>query len=148
MPKKKIVDGILYSVAAVIFNDKNEVLMFDRKGKEWETGWEPIKGGMHVGETEEEAVLREIKEEAGPIKVEMVGKLPDYVWRERPWRNGKLKIKGRIFIFKYEEGNIKLGEPEHVGYRWMSVKEAKEKIWLKNGDKMIEKAYKLFSSKM
>jgi len=144
MPTKKIIDKVKYSVAAIIFNDKNEILMFDRKGKEWETGWEFIKGAIHNGETEEHAVLREIKEEAGPIKVKKIGKLKEYFWTEMPYKKGKLKIKGRIFVFKYIKGNIKLGEKEHIGYKWMNIKEAKKKIWIKKADLLIKKADKLF----
>jgi hypothetical protein len=38
MPKKRIINGIAYSVIAVIFNEENKILMFLRKGKEWEKG--------------------------------------------------------------------------------------------------------------
>jgi len=30
-----------------------------------------------------------------------------------------------------------LGEPEHVGYKWMSIDEAKKKIWLKSGKEIF-----------
>jgi 8-oxo-dGTP pyrophosphatase MutT (NUDIX family) len=120
----------VYSVIAVIFNEENKVLMFLRKGKEWERGWEPIKGAINIGETEKQAVLREIKEEAGLENIKIIGKLPSFYWGERPWKRGKLKVKARVFVCKYGGGKIKLGEPEHIDYKWMSVKEAKEKIWL------------------
>ncbi len=146
MVEKKIVDGILYSVAAIIFNNKNEVLMFDRKGEKWETGWEFIKGAIHVGETEEQTVLREIKEEAGLDNVEMIGKIPEDFWAEKPGKNGMIKIKGRIFVFKYIGGEIKLGEPEHVDYKWILWEEARDKVWIKDADKAIEKAYQIYSN--
>ena len=144
--KKKIVDGILYAVIAIIFNQENKVLMFLRKGKKWEQGWEPIKGAIHFGESEEEAVLREIQEEAGLKNVKIIGKLPDFYWGEKPWKNGKLKIKSRVFVCKYLGGEIRLGEPEHLGYKWMDVKEAKEKIWLtqKGRKNLIEEAFKFY----
>jgi len=36
MAEEKIIDAILYSVVAIIFNDENKVLMFLRKGEKWE----------------------------------------------------------------------------------------------------------------
>lgn len=135
--KKKIIDGVLYSVGAVIFNDKNKTLMFKRRGKEWERGWEIIKGALYFGETPKEAVLREIAEEAG-VKVKVVKLVPRIFWDERPYRNRKLKIRARIFICKYLSGEVKLGEPEHIKYKWMNINEAKKKIWLKNGDKILD----------
>lgn len=143
MAKKKIINGVLYSVLAVIFDEQNKVLMFLRKGEEWEQGWEPIKGAINFGETEEQAVLREIEEETGLKNVKIIGRLPKVYWAERPWKNGKLKVKVRVFICRYISGKIKLGEPEHIDYKWMDVDEAKEKIWLmqKNKENIIENAY-------
>lgn len=143
---KKIINGILYSVIAIIFNEQNKILMFLRQGEEWERGWEPIKGAIDFGETEEQAVLREIKEESGLDKIKIIGKLQKFYWGEKPWKNGKLKIKARVFVCKYVGGKIKLGEPEHVDYKWMDVKEAKEKIWLTQGKNIIEDAYKFYLS--
>jgi len=146
MIEKKIIDGVLYNVIAVIFDEANKTLMFLREGEEWERGWEPIKEGIHVGETEEQAVLREIREEAGLKNIKIVGKLPQFYWGERPWKGGNIKVKARIFVCKYVNGEIKLGEPEHVGYKWMDVKEAEEKIWLveKDGKNIIMDAYKFY----
>jgi len=57
-----------------------------------------------------------------------------------------LKIKARVFICKYVSGKIKLGEPEHIDYKWTNVKEAKEKIWLTTKDRknLLEAAYKFY----
>ena len=65
------------------------------------------------------------------------------LFRGKPWKNGKLKINARVFVCKYISGENKLGEPEHIGYRWMDVKEAKEKIWLNQKDRenIIEVAF-------
>ncbi len=146
MIKKKIIGRVLYNVIAVIFNEVSKTLMFLREGEEWERGWEPIKGGIHFGETEEQAVLREIREEAGLKNIEVIGKLPQFYWGERPWKGGNIKVKARIFVCKYVSGEIKLGEPEHIGYKWMDVKEAEEKIWLVEKDRknMIMDAYKFY----
>lgn len=116
MPEDKIVDGVLYAIVGVIFNEKGQVLMFERKGEEWEHGWEPVKGGIERGETEEEAVRREIAEEAGLDKIKIIGKLKGYNHASKPWKDGRLDIKSKIFACKYQGGSIELGEPEHIDY--------------------------------
>lgn len=135
--RKKIINGVLHSVGAIIYNDKNQVLMFRREGKEWERGWEIIKGGVYFGETLKEAALREIAEEAG-VRVKIVKLIPKIFWAEKPYKRGRLKIRARVLICKYLSGKVKLGEPEHVGYKWMDIKEAKKKIWLECGDKIFD----------
>jgi len=135
--RNKIVNGVLHSVGAIILNDKNQILMFKRKGEEWERGWEIIKGGVYFGETLKEAVLREIKEEAG-VEVKGIKLIPKIFWAERPYRGRKLKIRAKVFLCKYLSGKVKLGEPEHVGYKWMTINEAKKKIWIKDSDKIFD----------
>lgn len=149
MRKKKIKNGILYSVGAVILNDKNQVLMLKREGKEWERGWEIVKGGVYFGETSRKAVLREIREETGS-KVKILKLIPKVFWAERPWRGKKLKIRARVFICRYLSGKIRLGEKEHTGYKWMKIGEAKKKIWLEGGKEIfdfVERYLNLLSKK-
>lgn len=145
MPEDKIIDGVLYAVIGVIFNKDGKILMFKREGEEWETGWEPVKGGIHLEETEEEAVRREIKEEANLDDVKVLGKLEKYNKASKPWKGGRLDIKSRVFACLYQGGEVRMGEPEHVDYKWMPVEEAKNRNWL-NTDrlKIIEKSYELF----
>jgi len=144
MEKEKIVNGTLHAIIAFIFNEQDEILMFLREGKEWERGWEPVKGAIHFGETEEQTALREIKEEAGLENIEIAGKIPRYYYSEKPWKNGKIKIKVSVFVCRYLGGKIKLGEEEHVKYKWMKLEEAREKIWISK--RILEDACKFYSS--
>ena len=144
MAEKKIIDKTQYSVIAVIFREK-KILMFERKGEEWETGWEFIKGAMHLGETEEEAALREINEESN-VKVKIIGKVPRIYWGKNPTVKIFLKIKATAYACKYISGKVKSNEPEHVSHKWMDYEEAKSKIWLKHGDDVIEQAIKIYES--
>ncbi|MFC1754405.1 NUDIX hydrolase [Thermoproteota archaeon] len=142
---KKIIDGTLYTVVAFIFNDENQILMFDRKGEAWETGWEPIKGAIHTGETEEEALLREIEEEAG-VNVKVLKKLTDHFFAQKPLKDGsKLEVNNACFVCAYIDGEIHLGEEEHIGYKWMTLEEAKEKIWIPNSKPSLEQAFEAYT---
>ena len=144
MVKKKIIDGVQYSIAAIIFK-KEKTLMFKREGKIWERGWEFVKGAMHIGESEEEGVYREVNEEAG-IKVKIIGKLPKVYFDYKPFRGGTLKILGMIYVCEYTDGEIRLGEPEHTSYKWMNLEEALSKVWIRNGQEMIKNAYTIYKS--
>jgi len=144
MDKRKIIGGVQHSVVGVIFYG-DKVLMFKREGEDWETGWEFVKGAVHHGESEEQAILREVEEEAG-VEVKMLGKLPEIYWGEKPYKGGKLKISASVYFFSYVSGQVKLGEVEHVDYKWMDIKEATDKIWLKKGDEIIERTYELYKS--
>jgi len=141
MEDKKIINGVLHAVAAIVYNDKNQILMFDRKGEEWETGWEVIKGAINFGEKSEEAVIREINEEAG-INVEIVKKIPKIFWDKQPYKYGELKIHVEAYLCKYLSGQVKLGEPEHIDHKWVSLEEAKEKIWFSSGKELLNHAGK------
>ncbi|XP_072538618.1 8-oxo-dGDP phosphatase NUDT18 [Salminus brasiliensis] len=56
---------VCYIVAAVIFNDKGEVLMVQEAKKECYGRWYLPAGRMEQGESIQEAVQREVREEAG-----------------------------------------------------------------------------------
>lgn len=145
--QSKIINGILHAIVSVIFNEKKQVLMFLRKGEEWERGWEPIKGAVNINENDKEAALREIKEEAGLGKVRLIEKINKVYWGEKPYKKGKIKIRVVAFVFEYLGGEIKLGEPEHIGWKWMSIEEAKEKVWFRSGRNILKDAYELFAYK-
>uniref|UniRef100_A0A3Q3IWB3 Nudix hydrolase domain-containing protein n=1 Tax=Monopterus albus TaxID=43700 RepID=A0A3Q3IWB3_MONAL len=57
--------NVTYIVCAVIFNDKEEVLMVQEAKQDCYKQWYLPAGRMEVGESLEEALRREVKEEAG-----------------------------------------------------------------------------------
>ena len=145
--QSKIINGILHAVVSVIFNKEKKVMMFLREGEEWEHGWEPVKGAVNVNENDREAALREIKEEAGLDNVRLIKKINKVYWGEKPYKKGKIKIRVVAFVFEYLGGEIKLGEPEHIDWKWMSIEEAKEKVWFRSGKNILKDAYELFAYK-
>ncbi len=149
-------NGNLRSVINCIFkrtSNGDKILMFKRCGEEWEHGYEPIKGAIHKQEREKEAAKRELKEESGLSiennDVKMIGSLEGYLHgtRPHPVKKGKLNVRARVFVFEYTSlGDIRIGEEEHVGYRWMDIETAIKKNFLReSGQEMIEPAYNLFS---
>lgn len=55
--------NILYGVVVLITDEKNEFLMIKQNKEPFRDYWGPIHGGVEVGESQEDAVIRETKEE-------------------------------------------------------------------------------------
>jgi len=140
---KKIINGTQYSIVSVIFKE-DKILMFKRREEEWKTGWEFVKGAIHFGETEEQAVIREVDEEAN-IEIKIIGKIPKVYFDKKSYKGDFLKIHSTVYACKYLSGDVKIGE-EHVSYKWMDFEKAREKVWLKHGKDAIEQTIKIYNS--
>lgn len=120
---KRGVDYIGVGVGAAIFNDKGEVFITLRgkEAKNEQGKWEIPGGSVEYGETFEEAVKREIKEEHGiEIKIiELLGICDHIIPDEHQhWVSP-------TYICKIIKGKPKILEPnkcEQVG--WFSIDEA------------------------
>lgn len=106
-------------VAAILKNEENKILIARKKeGKSLAGYWEFPGGKIEKGETPEESLVRELKEEMGvKIKVgECFGEnIHDY---------GSFKIKLIGFIGEIEKGEIVL--KDHDKYEWVDKYELKE----------------------
>lgn len=106
--KKKIDFGIK---AFLIHKDK--FLVMHNNGEE-EDLWELPGGRMEFGETVEETLVRELKEETGLV-VEPV-KILDW-WN---YLQENYQIAGIIYLCNLKEGEITLSD-EHDDYKWLPI---------------------------
>ena len=146
MAKKIIIDGVLQGVSAVVFNDQGKVLMLHRSGtgESYQSGWEFIKGGLHLGESHLQAALREIREEAGLVEVELITELPRTYLADVRYRKKEYEwVDKRSLVFFCHRGSISLSK-EHSQYAWMSPAEASEVCWVEYGGEILEDAYRAF----
>lgn len=129
-------------VLGIVINRDKKFLILYRK-LHWR-GWEFPKGGIIKGETKEEALLREIKEETS-LDVKIICKLSCVITYNYPAvfiRKTKTKYKGarQSVYLALAEGRVKLSE-EHSRYRWVSYKEARKLLKHRTQRKALDVAY-------
>ena len=121
-------------VAAVII-ENGKVFATQRGYGDFKDGWEFPGGKMEIGETREQALERELREEL-EIKVE-VGKLIKTIYYSYP----KFDLTMHCFQTKIVEGAPNL--LEHEAARWVDKDEIDEVAWLPADLEVIEEVKKI-----
>ena len=120
-------------VAAVIRKD-NKNFATQRGYGEFKDGWEFPGGKIEEGETPEQALTREIKEE---LNTEIqVGKLIDTIEYDYP----KFHLSMDCFWCEIMQGGLEL--KEHEAARWLSKEELYSVDWLPADVGVVEKIKK------
>lgn len=117
-------------VAAIIIND-GKVFVTQRGYGEFKDGWEFPGGKIDAGETPEEALVREIKEELD-TEVE-VKELLETVEYDYP----KFHLSMDCFICKIKAGKLVL--KEHEASKWLTKETLDSVEWLPADLELIEK---------
>ncbi len=120
--KEKI--SVVKAGGGLVFNKKGEVLFIFRNGK-----WDLPKGGIEKGEGIEEAAIREVKEETGVKKLNVVQKLQKtyHVFK----RNGSYKLKITHWYEMKTDYTGKLQGQENEGIEkvaWLNQEQIKEAL--------------------
>lgn len=98
-------------VCGVIYNDKKEVLLVKKASGKYKGQWEFAGGKIQEGETPEESLVREIREELD-ISIEVIGLI-----YENKFENYRLLF----YKSKHISGRITL--KEHSATRWVNTNE-------------------------
>ena len=118
-------------VGIMLFNKDDKVFVGKRIDQSVE-GWQMPQGGIDEGETPKQAVLRELREEVGTDKAEVLGEMDDWVTYDLPKHligvafHGKYKGQRQKWFalrFTGQEGDIDLTahEPEFSSFQWVSL---------------------------
>ena len=95
--------------------------------KAWAPGWWEVSGGAaHAGETSQEAVCREVKEETGlDVRDAEGGYLFPYN-RENPGEGDNYFVDVFRFVMDVKEEDLHLQEEETDGYMFATLEQIKE----------------------
>lgn len=134
-----------HSAGVIIFRkeegNKLYLLLHYRSGH-----WEFPKGHIEKGEEEKEAAERETEEETGIkdiIFIEGFREAIKYFFRVEKRTIFKTVI---FYLAQTKTKRIKLSR-EHIGFKWLSYKQAQKQLTFKNAQKIIEKADNFLSEK-
>ena len=106
------------ALKAVIVKDE-KILILRRTKKEncFREMWDIPGGGINFGETPEEALKREVKEETN-LEVEVIK--PLRVWTF--FKDENTQVVGVTMFCRYKSGDIRLSE-EHEEFKWIRPEE-------------------------
>ena len=110
------------------------------------TGWEFVKGGVEGTESFDEAVKREIHEEAG---IENVTIVPGF-FRLMHWESGETRYDYKVFLVKTEyTDKIILNEEfvEHNAFKWSDEKEVLKLLTHEDNKRIFREAIEWLNKK-
>ncbi|MCS7095111.1 MAG: NUDIX domain-containing protein [Thaumarchaeota archaeon] len=119
MPERK-------SAGAVIFNDtigdRYYLLLLYSAGH-----WDFPKGGIEEGETEVDAVVREVYEETGIKELQLINGFRQMISYSYKSQQGEVKKSVVFYLAKTETFDVKLSH-EHKGYAWLKFEDAVDQL--------------------
>ncbi len=125
------------SAGAIVFlkeEDKILYLVLDY-GKHWDFP----KGHVEQGESEEETVIRETKEETGIDDLEFIKGFKEtikYFYRRDRTMFSKTVV---FYLTETKTKDVKLSH-EHSGFDWLQFEDANKKVTFKNAKDVLKKA--------
>ena len=120
-------------VGIIVLNPNNKVFVGKRKDNPIDK-WQMPQGGVDPGETFLEAMKRELKEETGIKKIEVLKKLDYWLEYELPknlvgiiWKGKYRGQKQKWFIARFlgsdNEINLNTKKPEFIEWKWLEINE-------------------------
>lgn len=101
--------------------------------------WGFPKGHLEEGETDEQAALREVKEETG-IEADIIEQLDTIQYYFTHPQKGTILKKVTIFLMKFKSGDPKAQEKEILDLGWFSIEETQAKLSFKEDKELMTKA--------
>jgi len=106
---------------------------------EYSSHWGFVKGRIELGEDENKAAKRELKEETGIVEFKLLDDFKEkinYFYK----KDGKTIYKEAVFfLILAEREDVKISE-EHKSYKWCDFEEAYKLVSFKNAREVLKKA--------
>ena len=118
-------------VGIMLFNQDGKVFVGKRIDQTVE-GWQMPQGGIDEGETPRQAVLRELREEVGTDKAEIIGEMENWLTYDLPphlvgvafhgrYRGQRQKWFALRFTGQDPDIDITAHEPEFAEWKWLAL---------------------------
>ncbi len=109
--------------------------------------WDFPKGNIEKGEEEKETVIREVKEETGITKISFLEGFKEKLHYFYKSDNQLISKEVIFYLAETKEKDVNLSF-EHIGFKWLSYKEALEQLTYKNAKQMLKKAEQFLNSSL
>jgi len=120
-------------VGIMLFNQDGKVFVGKRIDQSVE-GWQMPQGGIDKGETPKEAALRELKEEVGTAKADIIAEMDDWVTYDLPahlvgvafhgkYRGQRQKWFALRFTGKDSDIDLTAHDPEFSEFQWVTLEQ-------------------------
>jgi len=128
-----------------IFSAGGIIIKFDKGGPKVlvtqhskHKGWDFPKGHLEVGESSEDAALREVKEETGVVAeiIEKVGQTQYFYYEE----GAKVLKTVTFFLMKYIEKGVATTAFEVLDYKWLAPDEVEAQLTFKDTKELWRKS--------
>ena len=120
---------------------KNEFLLLNYPQGHWDF----VKGKMEVGETPDETVRREMREETGISNFQFIDGFEEYVEYNFRFKNEDIHKKVIFFLAKTNEKKISLSH-EHNDFVWLEYDHALKKTTFRNAKNVLSKTNEFLSN--
>lgn len=145
---KKTKRQVKYLVVLGIVFDKNKKILLtkrhDPKHPAWHNKWQSPGGAVEFGETVEQALRREVKEETG-VNIKILTKRP--IVENNLWQVDHQEIQVTMLAYPalYFSGELQTTDQETAEVKWFSYKEIDFSKCLPKTKTTIDQARKLYS---
>lgn len=129
------------SIGAIVFKDNEYLLLKYGLGH-----WGFVKGNVEKGETKEETIFRELKEETGITNAEIITGFEEEIEYYYSLKGDKIHKKVIYFLMKSNTKSVKLSY-EHDNFEWLPFEKALKKINFRNQINLLKKANKFLNEK-
>ena len=135
-----------FSAGAVIFKRESKEIVFLLVYSNRNKIWGFPKGHIEEGETEKEAALREIKEEAGLDNLQFINGFTEKVKYETiskrlPYKGQDIEKYVTYFLCETKNKDITVDGREISDYKFLSLSEAEELVKFSNVKGILRRAH-------
>ena len=131
------------SAGAIVFKKDKEplflLLHYEAKHQDFP------KGNIEKGETDQETVKREIKEETGIKGIEIIKDFKEKISYYFKFKGELINKTVVFYLAKTKTKQVKLSF-EHIGSIWLPYDKAMEKLTFKNAKEILKKANKFIKT--